>query len=109
MSQPPTASSQKVTRTLRGWSPVQSSHSATNTAGNPASRAAAKTRDSWPAGRRRRSEPMLLEAAVEGTPAEPERLGGLAHVPAMALERLADEHALDLLQRQVLEPRGVAP
>src|SRR5512138_3863341 len=49
---------------------------------------------------------MMLEPAVEGAPAEAQRLRGLTHVPAVALERLADEYALHLLQRQVLEPCG---
>src|SRR5438128_832216 len=49
---------------------------------------------------------MLLQAAVEGAPAQAERLGRLAHVAAVALERLADQHALDLLEREVLEARG---
>src|SRR6266403_1362547 len=49
---------------------------------------------------------MLLQPAVEGAPAQAERLGRLAHVAAVALERLADQHALDLLEREVLEARA---
>ena len=48
---------------------------------------------------------MMLEPAVERAPAQPQRLGRLADVAAVALERLPDQHALDFLQRQVLEPR----
>src|SRR5262245_40423470 len=51
---------------------------------------------------------MMLKAAVEGAPAESQRLRSLADVAAVPLERLADEHAFDLLQRQVLESRGGA-
>src|SRR6476646_12131363 len=47
---------------------------------------------------------MMLEAAIEGAAAESQRLGRLAHVAAMALERLADEDQLDLLERKILEP-----
>src|SRR5689334_19353638 len=52
---------------------------------------------------------MMLEPPVERASAQAERLGRLAHVPAVPLECLADQHALDLLERQVLEPSGRAP
>src|SRR5437762_4851814 len=47
---------------------------------------------------------MMLEAAIERAAAESQRLGRVTHVAAVALERLADEDALDLLQRKILEP-----
>src|SRR5215211_4702799 len=47
---------------------------------------------------------MMLETPVERAPAESQHLGGLAHVAAVAFERLPDQDALDLLERQVLEP-----
>src|SRR6478672_10263428 len=93
--QAPTANREKVSRTRRGWSPLQSSPQATSTAGSPANSAPVKTRDSWLRGRPR-SEPMVLKSAVECAPAQPKRLGGLTDVAAVALQRLADQHPLDL-------------
>ena len=51
----------------------------------------------------------MLQPAVERAPAQPERPGGLAHVAVMAVERLPDQDALDLLERQVLQPGARPP
>src|SRR4051794_24200369 len=51
-------------------------------------------------------EPMLFEAPVERAARQPERLGGLAHVAAVAGEGFLDEHPLDLFEGQVLHRRG---
>ena len=71
-------------RTRIGYAPDQSSQQATTTAGSPASSAPVKTRDSWLRGRPR-SEAMMLEPTIESAPAQTQRLGGLAHVAAVAL------------------------
>src|SRR5687768_9949919 len=94
-SQAPIAKSEKVRRTRSGWSPVHSSQQATSTAGRPAASTAVKIRDSWVA-LRLRSEAMVLEPAIERAPAQAERLGRLADVALVPLERLADQHPLDL-------------
>src|SRR6185436_2232217 len=87
---------------------------ASSTAGAPASSASRKTRFSWVSGRRRRrfvtvgsaSEPVTFEAPVERAAREPERAGGVADVAVVTLERALDEHALHLVERELLERRG---
>src|ERR1044071_1978229 len=54
-------------------------------------------------GRGRRSDFVLLHAAVEGAAAEAEGLGRLADVAAEAAERLLDEEALDLFEAHLFE------
>src|SRR3954471_6047117 len=46
---------------------------------------------------------MMLEPPVECAPTQPQHLGSLAHVATMTLECFPDEHALDFLERQVLQ------
>src|SRR5262245_4888870 len=49
------------------------------------------------------SEPVALEAAVEGAPREAERLRGPADIAVVAGERLLDEEALHFLEAHVVE------
>ena len=47
----------------------------------------------------------MLESAIERASAQAEGLGRLTHVAAVALERLPDQHALHLLEWEILQPR----
>ena len=64
----------------------QQASSATSTAGRPARSASAEHPRlvTGGAGRAAGSEPMVLEPAIERAPAQAQRLGGLAHVAAVA-------------------------
>src|SRR6185437_16812544 len=80
------------------------------TPGSPARRARRKTSRSWRADpwsemAPPRSEAIAGDAPVERAPRQSERLGGAAHVPFVARECFLNEHFLNVLERQVLEPR----
>ena len=51
----------------------------------------------------RLSQPVPLQAAIEGAAAQTESRGRLADVAAMTLEGLLDQEGLDLLEAQVLD------
>src|ERR1700674_5205629 len=69
--------------------------------GSPARRARKRTRRSWES--LRRLEAIALQPPVERTARQAEGLGGPAHVPVEAAERLLDQEALDILEAHVVE------
>src|SRR6187549_1793562 len=72
------------------------------------------TRDQRPETLRLQSRTLLsvlFQSPVQRAAREPQRASRLAHVAAVAVHRLLHEKALDLLERELLEPRrlGRAP
>src|SRR6185437_739243 len=81
------------------------SDNATIPPGEPASSASASSlRSKRKVGRRRsESESMRREAPVQRAPAQPKRPGGQRDVAVIAAERLLDEQALRILERQLVQ------
>src|ERR1700755_2056421 len=54
------------------------------------------------------SEAIVRDAPVQRAARQPERLRGAAHVAFVPRQRFLNEHFLNILERQILEPRGGA-
>src|SRR5919198_2031150 len=74
----------------------------TTTAGRPPSNARRKILRSYPLFS---SESIRRYTAIQRAARETERLRRLTHIAAMPVERLADQHTLDVLERKVFEFR----
>src|SRR5688500_7426603 len=73
----------------------------TTTAGRPPSSARRNTCRSWVFGGF--SNSIRCDSAIQRAPRQAERFRRLTHIAAIAIERLANQQTLDVLERQVFQ------